>query len=64
MKALPAETNFGSAITYKSLNKNCAIEANLINGKKAGICQIQATASGKEGMWSALDQQIAIKVIK
>ncbi len=64
IKALPAETNFGVAITYKSLNKNCVVEANLINGKRSGICRIQATASGKEGMWSALDQQFVVRVTR
>jgi hypothetical protein len=64
IKALPAETNFGSAITYKSLNRNCVVEANMLNAKKTGTCQIRATAGGSEGLWSALTQQFAIKVTK
>jgi hypothetical protein len=61
-KALPTETNFGEAITYKSLNKNCRVELNLIEAQKRGICSVVATAPAKEGMWLALKQQLKIKV--
>jgi hypothetical protein len=61
-KAMPAETNFGEVITYKSMSKNCRVELNLIEAKKRGICNIVATAPAKEGMWLALKQNLRIKV--
>ena len=61
-KAMPAETNFGEIITYKSLSKNCRAELNLIEAQKRGICTVVATAPAKEGMWLALKQQLKIKV--
>jgi hypothetical protein len=61
-KAMPAETNFGEVITYKSLNKNCRVELNLIEAQKRGICTIVATAPVKEGMWLALKQELRIRV--
>lgn len=64
MKALPVETNFGAPITYKALTKNCIVETNLISAKKSGTCRIQATAAGKEGLWSALQTEFAIKLTK
>lgn len=61
-KAMPAETNFGEVITYKSMSKNCRVELNLIEAQKRGICNIVATAQAKEGMWLALKQNLKIKV--
>ena len=61
-KAMPAETNFGEVITYKSLSKNCRVELNLIEAQKRGICTIVATAPAKEGMWLALKQELRIRV--
>ncbi len=61
-KAMPAETNFGEVITYKSSSKNCRVELNLIEAQKRGICTIVATAPAKEGMWLALKQELKIRV--
>jgi hypothetical protein len=61
-KAMPAESNFGETISYKSLSKNCRVELNLIEAQKRGICTVVATAPAKEGMWLALKQQLKIKV--
>lgn len=61
-KAMPAETNFGETISYKSLSKNCRVELNLIEAKKRGVCTIVATAPAKEGMWLALKQELRIRV--
>lgn len=61
-KAMPAESNFGEMISYKSLSKNCRVELNLIEATKRGICTIVATAPAKEGMWLALKQELKIRV--
>jgi hypothetical protein len=61
-KAMPADSNFGETISYKSLSKNCRVELNLIEAQKRGICTVVATAPAKEGMWLALKQQLKIKV--
>lgn len=54
-KAFPIETNFGSAITYKSLTKTCIVELNLAQAIKSGECKVRATAPEKIGMWNALN---------
>jgi hypothetical protein len=54
-KALPTETNFGTAITYKSLTKNCVLDLNKVKANKAKPCKIQAAAAAKVGMWNALN---------
>lgn len=59
-KALPAESNFGQAIAYKSNSKNCRVESNLVEIK--GPCTLTATAPAKAGMWSALKSTIAVKI--
>ena len=61
-KALPTETNFGSVITYKSLNKGCVIEVNLAQANKGGTCKVRATAVAKPGMWNALNILYSIPV--
>jgi hypothetical protein len=61
-KAMPAETNFGETISYRSLSKNCRVELNLIEAQKRGICTIVATAPAREGMWLALKQELRIRV--
>lgn len=62
IKALPLETNFGSAITYKSLSKKCTVEGNTVKAVKSGSCSIKATAAGKADTWALLDQMIAIPI--
>jgi hypothetical protein len=59
-KALPAESNFGQSITYKSNSKNCRVESNLVEVK--GPCTLTATAPAKDGMWSAMKSAIAVKI--
>jgi hypothetical protein len=59
-KALPAESNFGQAISYKSNSKNCRVESNLVEVK--GPCTLTATAPAKPGMWSALKSTITVKL--
>jgi hypothetical protein len=60
-KAMPAESNFGETISYKSLSKNCRVELNLIQAQKRGSCTVRATAPAKEGMWLAMKQQLRIR---
>ena len=60
LKALPAESNFGQSIAYKSNSKNCRVESNLVEVK--GPCTSSATAPAKAGMWSALKSTIAVKI--
>lgn len=59
-KALPAESNFGQSIAYKSNSKNCRVESNLVEIK--GPCTLTATAPAKAGMWNALKSTIAVKI--
>jgi hypothetical protein len=62
VKALPLQTNFGVEITYKSANKNCMVEGNLVEAKKSGSCVIKADAPAKADMWSALATTLTIPV--
>ena len=61
-KALPAESNFGQAISYKSNSKNCRVESNLVEVK--GPCTLTATAPAKADMWGALKSTIKVTVKK
>lgn len=61
-KALPTETNFGSMIVYKAMDKNCVVKANFLQAKKTGICEVKATAVGKEGTWAALSATLIIPI--
>jgi hypothetical protein len=62
IKVLPLQTNFGVEITYKSVNKNCIVEGNLVQAKRAGSCLIKADAPAKAEMWSALATTLTIAV--
>lgn len=62
IKALPLQTNFGVEITYKSVNKNCIVEGNLVQAKRAGSCLIKADAPAKADMWSALTTTLTITI--
>lgn len=64
IKAMPTETNFGQPIMYVSASKNCVVEVNMLSAKKSGTCTIKASAAGKDGMWTTLDQQFAVRVTK
>lgn len=59
-KALPAESNFGETISYKSNSKNCRVELNLVEVK--GRCTLTASAPAKAGMWGALKQSIPVSI--
>lgn len=61
-KALPAESNFGETISYKSNSKNCRVELNLVEVK--GPCTLTASAPAKDGMWSALKSTIKVSIKK
>lgn len=61
-KALPAESNFGETISYKSNSKNCRVELNLVEVK--GPCTLTASAPAKDGMWSALKSMIKVTIKK
>lgn len=61
-KALPLQTNFGVDIKYKSANKNCMVEGNLLQANKGGTCLIKADAPAKADMWSALATTLTIPV--
>jgi hypothetical protein len=58
-KALPVESNFGEAISYKSNSKNCRVELSLVEVK--GPCTLTASAPAKAGMWDALSKRIPVK---
>lgn len=58
-KVLPAESNFGETLSYKSNSKNCRVELNLVEVK--GPCTLTATAPAKKDMWSALKSTIKVK---
>lgn len=59
-KALPAETNFGESVSYKSNSKNCRVELNLVEIK--GRCTLTASAPAKAGMWDALKKSIPVTI--
>jgi hypothetical protein len=59
-KALPAESNFGSTVAYKSNSKNCKVELNLVEIK--GPCTLTATAPAKQDMWGALKSTIKVTI--
>jgi hypothetical protein len=61
-KALPAESNFGQAVSYKSNSKNCRVELNLVEVK--GPCTLTATAPAKDAMWSELKSTIKVTIKK
>jgi len=61
-KALPLESNFGGLITYKSGNKNCIVEGNLVEARKSGSCVIKASSPAKAMMWDALNRTYKVTV--
>lgn len=61
-KLLPAESNFGNPVTYKSITKNCVVESNLVQASKSGNCKIKVFAPAKADIWQALDLILTIPV--
>ncbi len=59
-KALPAATNFGSDISYKSNSKNCKVELNIVQVN--GACTLTATAAAKADMWGALKSTLKVTI--
>ncbi len=59
-KALPAATNFGSDISYKSNSKNCKVELNIVQVN--GACTLTATAAAKVDMWGALKSTLKVTI--
>lgn len=57
-KALPAESNFGETVSYKSNSKNCRVELNLVEIK--GPCTLTASAPAKQDLWGALKSTIKV----
>jgi hypothetical protein len=61
-KLMPAESNFGTPISYKSITKNCVVESNLVQANKSGLCKIKVTAPAKADMWQALELILTIPI--
>lgn len=61
-RVLPAATDFGSTITYKSNSKLCKVELNLLMVGKGKSCILTATAAGKDQMWLPLNTSIKVNI--
>jgi hypothetical protein len=63
-RALPAETTFGSRITYKSLSQACRIEVNLVEVRGSRSCTLKMSAPAKAGMWEEFSERVTLKITK
>jgi hypothetical protein len=61
-RVLPAETNFGTPVVYKSNSKLCKVEINLLMVGKGKGCVLTATAAGKDQMWLPLKTTVKVKI--
>jgi hypothetical protein len=61
-RVLPAETNFGAPIVYKSNSKLCKVELTLLMVGKGKGCVLTATAAGKDQMWLPVKSTIKVKI--
>jgi hypothetical protein len=61
-RVLPAETNFGAPIVYKSNSKLCKVELTLLMVGKGKGCVLTATAAGKDQMWLPFKSTIKVKI--
>ena len=61
-RALPALTNFGSPVTYKSKSKSCVVESNLLTVGRGKSCVLTVTAAGKDLMWEPLVTTLKINI--
>jgi hypothetical protein len=61
-RVLPAETNFGTPIVYKSNSKLCKVELTLLMVGKGKGCVLTATAAGKDQMWLPAKSTIKVKI--
>jgi hypothetical protein len=59
-RVLPAETNFGTPIVYKSNSRLCKVELTLLMVGKGKGCVLTATAAGKDQMWLPLKRTIKV----
>jgi hypothetical protein len=63
-KALPAETTFGSAISYTPLGQKCRFVDGVVTSTKRGTCVLRAKADAKTGMWNALSTVVKVAITK
>ena len=61
-RVLPAATDFGTPITYKSNSKSCKVEINLLMVGKGKGCVLTATAAGKDQMWLPAKSTIKVRI--
>jgi len=61
-RVLPAATDFGSTITYKSNSKLCKVEVNLLMVGNGKSCILTATAAGKDQMWLPLNTSVKVNI--
>ena len=61
-RVLPATTNFGTAITYKSNSKSCKVELTLLMASKGKGCVLTLTAAGKDQMWLPLKTTVKVNI--
>lgn len=61
-RALPAQTNFGVSVVYKSKSKSCVVESNLMTVGRGKSCVLTVKAAGKDLMWAPLDTTIKVNI--
>ena len=61
-RVLPATTNFGTTIVYKSNSKLCKVELTLLMVGKGKSCVLTATAAGKDQMWLPLKATVKVNI--
>ena len=59
-RALPALTNFGTSVAYKSKSKSCVVESNLMTVGRGKSCILTVKAAGKDLMWAPLDTTLKV----
>ena len=61
-RTLPATTDFGTPIAYKSNSKQCKVESNILTVGKGKGCVLTATAAGKDQMWLPLNRTVRVNI--
>jgi hypothetical protein len=61
-RTLPATTDFGTPIAYKSNSKQCKVESNILTVGKGKGCVLTATAAGKDQMWLPLNTTVRVNI--
>jgi hypothetical protein len=61
-RALPAFTNFGSAVVYTSKSKSCVVESNLMTVGRGKSCILTVKAAGKDLMWAPLSTTLKVNI--